>query len=97
MGIDFESQWKHPKLRLRRPLQFDFAIPERKIAIEFDGEQHRRPVRFRGISQERAERQFELIQQRDAAKDAWVDEMGWTLIRLTNAESVVADLALALG
>ncbi|QOT19427.1 endonuclease domain-containing protein [Paenarthrobacter sp. YJN-5] len=97
MGIDFASQWRHPALRFHRPLQIDFAIPERKIAIEFDGEQHQRPVRFRGITQERAERQFEMIKKRDAAKDAWAEEMGWTLIRLKNVESVGDDLAVALG
>lgn len=96
MGVDFESQWTHSQLRLHRPLYFDFAIPDRKIAIEFDGEQHRRPVRFRGISQERAERQFDLIKQRDAIKDTWANDMGWTLIRLTNTKSVVDDLGKAL-
>jgi very-short-patch-repair endonuclease len=97
LGIDFASQWTHETLRLRRPLYFDFAIPTQKIAIEFDGEQHRGPVRFRGISQDRAERHFQLTIRRDAAKDRWASDRGWTLIRLADLKTVETDLTTALS
>lgn len=43
-------------------LEIDIYLPELKVAIEYDGEQHFRPIRFGGISIKRAEENF--IKQR---------------------------------
>lgn len=48
---------------------YDFYLPDLKCLIEFDGEQHYKPVRFNGISKEKADKNFELNQLRDRVKN----------------------------
>ena len=56
-------------LKNKRNLEIDIWIPDLKMAIEYDGEAHFIPVRFSGISAERAEKNFIEIQKRDKVKD----------------------------
>ena len=49
--------------------EIDIWVPELKLAIEYDGEQHFRPVRFGGISKIRAKKQFEYTKKLDKAKN----------------------------
>lgn len=97
MGLPYIRQWKHPGLRLQLPLAFDFAVPHLKTVIEFDGEQHRRPVSFGNRSEEQTILRFQVIQARDAAKNRWADKHGWTLIRLTDPATVDEELRAHLG
>jgi very-short-patch-repair endonuclease len=88
-GIEFSSQWGHPTLRHIRPLRFDFAIPARMIAIEFDGGQHFAPVNFRGgMTDEQMSKTFEAVVLRDAIKTRWAKDNGWHLVRLSNTVGV---------
>lgn len=48
-----------------RLLYVDFYIPNQNIIIEYNGVQHYQPVRFGGISQERAQINFIKQQERD--------------------------------
>lgn len=48
-----------------RRMRVDFYLPDIKTIIEYNGEQHYKPVRFGGISQERAEINFIKQQERD--------------------------------
>ena len=91
------SQWSHPELRYKRPLYFDFVVPSRLVAIEFDGEHHRGPVLYRPDDPVSSARAFEAIRIRDAIKDAWAASEGWVLIRLTGVETVEDRLEAALG
>ena len=52
--------------------ELDIYIPELKLAIEYDGRQHFMPVRFGGISIERAKKNFTNQQNRDLIKNAKV-------------------------
>lgn len=57
LGVSFEREWRNHDCRPRgRPLPFDFFIVDLNALIEFDGEQHFRPVRFGGMSKEDAEK-----------------------------------------
>lgn len=94
-GIEFESQWTHPTLVHERQLRADFALIDRQILIEFDGQQHFEPVQFGGSSPEWAQAQFEATRARDRAKDRWARGEGWTLVRLTDQLTVEADLIAA--
>ncbi len=51
-----------------RPLPFDFYIPSLNICIEYQGEQHYRPVNFGGISDEEAYNNFLITQRHDETK-----------------------------
>ena len=52
---------------------YDFYIPSLKCLIEFDGEQHYRPVRFNGITEEKAVEIFEKGQERDLEKNMLIE------------------------
>ncbi len=91
-GLHFVEQWGHPTLRHRVALRIDFAIPWRRILIEFDGAGHHGPVRFGGMSAEAAQRHFEGVVERDRVKDAWAAENGWRMVRLASVDTVEADL-----
>jgi len=47
-NIDFEEQKKFDGLKMKKKLSFDFYIPDRRIAIECQGEQHFKPVALFG-------------------------------------------------
>ena len=63
-------------------LRFDFYLPEHNLAIEFDGEQHYRPVEYWG-----GEEKFELQKQNDAIKNSYCADHGILLLRLPYTES----------
>lgn len=56
-------------LRDDKKLEIDIYIPDLKLAIEYDGEQHFKPVRFGGISEERAKEMFKDTKERDKLKN----------------------------
>lgn len=74
----------------KKNLFIDIVIPELRIAIELQGEQHTKPVNFGGRSDEESEYQLRLQQERDTDKKAFVEEAGWALIYLdkTSIKSV---------
>lgn len=64
------------------PLLFDFYIPSHNLLIEFDGVQHFRPVRFHGISMERAIEGFKKVLHNDNLKDKYCLDKGIPLLRI---------------
>ena len=79
-----------PGLRFRRQTPIgsfivDFFCPERKLIVEVDGDQHA----------------FPTGEQTDAARDAWLREHGYRVVRfwnrdvMTNIEGVCTSIAAA--
>ncbi len=66
----------------RYRLRYDFLLPAHNILIEFDGEQHYRPVRFHGISEEKSKEIFAITKKRDRAKNKWAKQNGYQLLRI---------------
>jgi hypothetical protein len=63
-----------------RPLRFDFWLPELNAVIEYDGEQHFRPVRFSPkMTIEEARQAFARVQTYDSMKNDYCNR---NLIRL---------------
>jgi len=62
--------WLKNKMRM----EIDIWVPHLKLAIEYDGEQHFEPVKFGGISDEKAEGNFKLTQRRDRKKNKLIKE-----------------------
>jgi hypothetical protein len=93
-GISFVPQFMHDTCRGEaRRLPFDFAIPSQRVLIEFDGIHHRKPVRWASsITQARAVEMFKHRQHLDGIKTRWAASNGWTLIRLSDKDTVEADL-----
>lgn len=78
-------------------LKPDFVIPSLKIWIEYDGEQHFKPVNFTGaMSAEEVQQLFEYAQQNDQIKDQYAKDNNWTLVRIPfteydNIEQILAN------
>jgi len=70
--INYKPQYKFDDCRNIKPLPFDSAILDKYNnvigLIEADGQQHYEPVRFGGISQEKAEENFIETKKRDKIK-----------------------------
>ena len=81
MYIYDEGYFKDLKGIGERLLRPDFIIEDRKIWIEFDGEQHFRIKTF-GRSKESAKEQFKITQENDKIKNEYAKANGWKLIRI---------------
>jgi hypothetical protein len=80
--INFAMQYKFKELRAKRCLRFDFYIPDINTLIEYDGEQHYRPVQFNGISIDKAVKIHKKAQHRDVLKNKFCEENNIPLIRI---------------
>jgi hypothetical protein len=82
-GEEVLRQYSDQNCRYKLPLRFDFFLPKRNLAIEYDGEQHFRAVDFSNkASEQRIVEIFEAIQERDKAKQIFCDTHGITLLRI---------------
>lgn len=70
----------------------DFAIRDLKLAFEYDGEQHFRPVQYGGISLKKAKREFSLTQQRDKKKKELCKQNLFKLIRIRYDEELTKNI-----
>jgi len=79
----FTAQSRFDNCRNINPLPFDFAVhlPDRDVLIEYDGEQHYRPVSF-GRDEVGTYREFVEIKRRDRIKDDYCRANGIDLIRI---------------
>lgn len=68
----------------------DYSIRGLKLAFEYDGEQHFRPVRFGGISKEEAQQNFAKQQKWDKTKNRLCQREGYQLIRIAYNENLNA-------
>jgi lactam utilization protein B len=87
-NIEIEHHFSYPDLLGLggRPLEFDFRIKRANSLIEYDGEQHFRPVRFNGISEEKAKEQFKKLQYHDTLKNQYCIEKNIPLLRINYKE-----------
>jgi len=77
--------------------ELDIYIPEIKLAIEYDGEQHFRPVAFGGISEKRAEENFKRTKQLDGIKNRKIKKHTNDIkyfIRFSYKENITKELVI---
>lgn len=80
---NFESEYNLTKIiKSSQPYRFDLYSHKYRIAFEYDGRQHYIPVKFGGISDERAALEFKNTQKRDAYKNKFCEDNTITLIRI---------------
>lgn len=79
--VDFQYQVKFMGCKSKRPLIFDFYLPEFNTVIEYDGEQHFTPVRFGGSSLV-AEKMFKRTLQHDDIKNKFLISQKIELLRI---------------
>lgn len=69
LNIKFIMQKMFDDCRIKQKLKFDFYIPEKNICIEFNGEQHYKPIEFYGGKQKFNKQQKIDITKRKYCKD----------------------------
>ena len=77
--IAFEYEKKFEWLRNKGNMSLDFYLPEYNIAIECQGEQHYRPVRFGGCDLDVANKKFKYVSELDKLKKKLCQEHGLPL------------------
>ena len=75
-NIEFIWQKKFKDCRDKNPMPFDFYLPNSNTIIEFDGEQHHKPIFKYGAQS------FETTQKHDKMKNQYCKDNGIYLIRL---------------
>lgn len=68
MGFNVEPQYSFEDCKYINKLRFDYYDENKKIAFEYQGEQHYHPVNFGGISLDKAKEDFEINKKRDKIK-----------------------------
>lgn len=81
-GIDYEREKSFADCKDEHVLLFDFYIPALNMAIEYDGEQHFRPVQFGGSNDTKAILRFERGQKHDQIKNNYCRDNGIILLRI---------------
>ncbi len=85
LGETYIREWTGHGIRSQkgRLLLYDFYLPSRKILIEFDGVQHKRPEKFgRKISDEEALSLFNRQRYHDTLKNNWAKKNDLFLFRI---------------
>lgn len=101
-NINFIYQFRFEDCRIVYPLPFDFAIFDGKgkliLLIEFDGKQHYKPVRFKGIPEDEAIKNFNKTKKRDKVKDDYCKNNKIKLLRISykdiNRVDSILDMAI---
>lgn len=78
--IDFKSEytiWIDDKY-----YRFDFYLPKYNLFIEYDGEQHYKPVKYHNQSDEETNLAFRRTQEHDKIKNAYCEEKNINLLRI---------------
>lgn len=79
LGIAFESQKRFPEVRDKLPLPYDFYVPEFKLLIEYQGEQH---------YQQSNNRHNPDLVRRDEIKASWAPKLGMDLLTIDDLKSL---------
>ena len=85
--ISFIFQKKFDHCRNKRPLPFDFYLPEYNACIEYDGEQHFKSIDFFG-----GDEKFEYTQQNDEIKNQYCKDNNIRLLRIPYFKNVDEEL-----
>ena len=80
-NIDYIFQHTFEDCKNVRSLEFDFYLPERKVAIEYDGRQHFEPMNYAKTKEEN-QYLFELGIHRDEIKNQYCKDNSIKMIRI---------------
>ena len=66
--IEYIKEYKISECRYKNVLPFDFYLPDYNLCIEYNGEQHYKPVDFSGKNIKRAKKNYKLLVIKDKIK-----------------------------
>ena len=81
-NIDFIPQYKFDDCINKKPLPFDFYLPNNNICIEFDGPGHFKPIQWHGISKTKAKDIYRIVRLHDKIKNEYCSKNNIRLIRI---------------
>lgn len=92
-GVECEQEKRFKTCRDKKPLPFDFFIPDYNLIIEYDGEQHFKTRFFDNVSFKSS---LEYTQYHDELKTLWCEENGFELLRISykdfnNIEDILSE------
>jgi very-short-patch-repair endonuclease len=91
MNIQFEREKRFSDLpghTKNSRLRYDFWLPNHKTLIEYDGEQHFRPIRIKGkLTEKQAIEKYKQTVVNDKKKNDYATENGYNLIRIKYDQS----------
>lgn len=82
-NIPYEVQYKFDDCKDQKSLPFDFYLPQYNVCIEFDGEQHFRPINFFG-----GEEKFKRQQLHDKIKNEYCKSKDIPLLRISFNQNI---------
>lgn len=85
-NIYFKKEFIFNDCKLKKPLPFDFYIPEYNVLIEYDGEHHDRPLKHWG-----GQKKFELVKKRDEIKTNYCLKNNIPLLRISSKDNEEID------
>ena len=91
-NIDYISQYKFDDCRDKRPLPFDFYLPQYNACIEHDGRQHFVLVDFAGKGIEWAQSQLNITQYHDNIKNEYCKNNHINLLRISYFQDIEEEL-----
>jgi len=96
-NINFISQKRFKDCRNKNPLPFDFYLPELNTCIEYDGDQHFKPLNFGNKSDigKTAQSNLERVQLHDKIKTDYCEQNNIKLIRIDYRQKDEIDQFLA--
>lgn len=77
LSVNFEEQKRFKTCKNKKPLPFDFYLPDHNLLIEYDGRQHYKPVSYWG-----GNKRFNTLKRNDQIKNNWCLDNGITLLRI---------------
>lgn len=101
-NIAYKPQFSFIDCKDQRVLPFDFYLVEYNVLIEYDGQQHYRPVNFGGISDEEAFNNFKTTQLHDSIKTTYCIKNNIPLLRIpywesSNIETIILDYIIGVS
>lgn len=82
-NITYKSQKTFKECKDKRTLPFDFYLPDYNLVIEYDGEQHYKPIEYFG-----GEKSFNNIIKHDKIKDNYCKNNNIKILRIPYFENV---------
>lgn len=81
-NIEYIEQYIYKDCYYKKPLPFDFYLPQFNTLIEVDGENHFRQVNFGGMDNKKAESNFKTQLKRDNIKNIYCKNHNIPLVRI---------------
>lgn len=87
-NIEFIHNWgKHNCILSKGKAKFDFYLPNQNLIIEYDGEQHFKPVQFGTMSKKEAFKEFKIRKRHDKMKNIWARNNKINFLRIKYDEN----------